>query len=233
MKTIQKNFFLYTAMGCGVFVVLTLIAMLVYPGGSHSNLAQPGYSFSTNFFSDLGLRTARNGQPNPAAGALFFIALTLAGLTLALFFIQFRRFFLDTRRDQMLSLVGALLGVGAGISFIGVAFTPADVSLAAHILFVTWAFRLFPLAVLCFTLVMFNTTNLPRGYAYVFLGFFGLLVAYYLLLIQGPGFETPRGLVIQALGQKIIVYASLVSILIVSLGAWRMREGNGKRILHR
>jgi len=221
MKNIQKNFFLYTAIGCGVFVALTLVAMLVYPGGSHSNLAQAGYSFSHNFFSDLGLRTAHNGQPNPAAGALFFIALTLAGLSLGLFFIQFRRFFLETRRDQLISLFGALLGVGAGISFIGVAFTPADVELEAHVLFVTWAFRLFPLAVLCFTLVMFNSDALPHGYGYVFLGFFALLVAYYLLLTQGPGFETPSGLVIQAVGQKIIVYASIVSIMVVSLGAWK------------
>jgi hypothetical protein len=105
-----------------------------------------------------------------------------------------------------------------------VAFTPADVALEAHILFVTWAFRLFPLAVLCFTLVMFNSETLPRGYGIVFLGFFALLAAYYLLLTQGPGFETPNGLVIQALGQKIIVYASIVSIMIVSLGAWRRQK---------
>ncbi len=226
MRTIQKNFYLFTAIGCGVFVVLTLVGMLVYPGGSHSNLAQAGYSFSNNFFSDLGLRTAHNGQPNLAAGALFFVALTLAGLTLGLFFIQFRGFFLETRRDQIISLVGALLGVGAGICFVGVAFTPADVALEAHILFVTWAFRLFPLAVLCFTLVMFNSEALPRGYGYVLLGFFALLAAYYLLLTQGPGFETANGLVIQAVGQKIIVYASIVSIMVVSVGAWRKKIGS-------
>ena len=224
MRTIQKNFFLYTALGCGLFVGLTLIAMLFYPGGSYANLNQPGYSFSHNFFSDLGLRTAHNGQPNPLSRALFTTALTLTGLTLALFFIQFRCFFLDTRRDQLLSLAGAVLGLGAGICFVGVAFTPADVYLDAHVQFVMWAFRLFPLAVLCFTLVMFRTTTLPRGYAYVFLGFFALLVAYYLLLTRGPGFAASQGQVIQALGQKIIVYASLISTMIVSLGAWRAQN---------
>jgi hypothetical membrane protein len=224
MKTIRRNFFLYTAMGCGLFVVLTLVAMLVYPGGSHDDPAYPGYSFAHNFFSDLGLRQAHNGQPNPLAGALFFIALLLTGLTLALFFMQFRRFFLDTRRTQVLSLLGALLGLGAGISFAGVAFTPADVYMEAHVAFVMWAFRLFPLAVLCFTLAMFETPAYPRGYAYVFLGFFGLLIAYYLLLSQGPGFETDQGLVIQALGQKVIVYTSILSICIQSLGAWRLQR---------
>jgi hypothetical membrane protein len=226
MKMLRKNSFLFIAIGCMLFVVLTLIAMLVYPGGSHANLSQAGYSFSHNFFSDLGLRQAHNGQPNPIAGVLFFAALTLAGLMLVLFFFQFRRFFLDTRRDQIISLLGSLLGLGAGISFIGVAFTPADVYMEAHVQFVIWAFRLLPLAILCFTLVMFNTPAFPRGYAFVFLGFFGLLVVYYLLLTQGPGFETAQGLVIQALGQKIIVYASIVSIMIVSLGAWRKGGGS-------
>jgi len=209
-----------------LFVILTLIAMLVYPGGSHADLSQTGYSFSRNFFSDLGLRQAHNGQLNPVAGGLFLIALTLAGLTLILFFSHFRRFFLDTRRNQIISLFGTLLGLGAGISFIGVAFTPADVYMDAHVQFVIWAFRLLPLAIFCFTLVMFNTSAFPHGYAFVFLGFFGLLVAYYLLLTQGPGFETAQGLVIQALGQKIIVYASILSIMIVSLGAWRKGGGN-------
>jgi hypothetical membrane protein len=221
MKVLRKNFFLYIAIGCMLFVVLTLVAMLIYPGGSHANLSQTGYSFSRNFFSDLGLRQAHNGQPNPVAGALFFVALTLAGLMLVLFFFRFRCFFLDTRQDQIISLFGSLLGLGAGISFVGVAFTPADIYLEAHVQFVMWAFRLLPLAILCFTLVMFNTRTFPRGYAYTLLGYFGLLVAYFLLLTQGPGFETPHGLIIQAVGQKIIVYASIVSIMIVSLGAWR------------
>ncbi len=226
IRALLKNIFLFVAIGCMLFVVLTLVAMLVYPGGSHGNLSQTGYSFSRNFFSDLGLRQAHNGQHNPVAGALFFVALILAGLTLILFFFHFRRFFLDTRRDQIISLFGSLLGLGAGISFIGVAFTPADVYLDAHVQFVIWAFRLLPMAILCFTLVMFNTSAFPRGYTYIFLGFFGLLVAYYLLLTQGPGFETAQGLVIQALGQKIIVYASILSIMVISLGAWRKGGGN-------
>jgi hypothetical membrane protein len=221
MKTIQRNFFLYTAIGCGLFVLLTLLAMLVYPGGNHADLAQPGYSFTHNFFSDLGLRQAHNGQPNPWAGGLFFAALSLSGLTLALFFVQFRRFFLNTRRGQLLSLGGALLGMGAGICFTGVAFTPADVHLEAHVFFVMWAFRLFPLAVLCYTLAMFSEASFPRPYAYVFVVFFGLLVGYYLLLTQGPGFDTPGGQVIQVVGQKAIVYASIVAVMVQSLGAWR------------
>jgi hypothetical protein len=123
----------------------------------------------------------------------------------------------------LVSLLGALLGIASGVCFTGVAFTPADVYLEAHVQFVLWAFRLFPLAVLCFTLVMFRTAALPQRYAFVFMAFFALLVAYYLLLTQGPNLDSSDGLVLQALGQKIIVYASIISILIVSLGAWRTK----------
>ena len=229
MKTLRQNFYLYTAIGCGLFIVLTLIAMLIYPGGNHTDPTQVGYSFSHNFFSDLGLRTAPNGQSNLGSGVLFFVALTLAGLALALFSLRFRQFFLDTRRSQIISLIGALLGAGAGISFIGVAFTPADVYLEVHVQFVMWAFRLFPLAVMCFTLVLFNSAVYPRGYAYVFLVFFGLLIAYYWLLTSGPGYGTPQGMVIQVVGQKIIVYASILSIFIQSLGAWKQVKSSEVR----
>jgi len=221
MNRWRRDFFLVAAIGCGLFVVLTGAAMLVYPGGSHVNMAQEGYSFKYNFLSDLGLRQTPNGLPNPVAGGLFFAALTLAGLTLALFFIQFRRFFRRTMREQVLSLVGTLLGVGAGICFAGVGFTPADVYGEAHMQFVMWAFSLFPLAVLCYTLVMAGSRALPRGYTCVCLAFFGMLAGYYLLITQGPDFGTSYGYVIQTLGQKIIVYASIAATCILSLGAWR------------
>ena len=224
MKRWRRDFFLVAAIGCGLFVLLTGAAMLLYPGGSHMNRAQVGYSFTYNFLSDLGLRHTPNGQPNPVAGGLFFVALALAGLTLALFFIRFRRFYRRTLRQRVLSLIGTLLGVGAGISFIGVAFTPADIYREAHVQFVMWAFSLFPLAVLCYTLVMAEGRALQRGYTCVFLAFFGLLAGYYLLITQGPEFGTANGYVIQTLGQKIIVYASITAVCIVALGAWQKEK---------
>jgi hypothetical membrane protein len=40
--------------GCIQFVLLTIIAMLAYPGGMHPAIASTGYNFFENFFSDLG-----------------------------------------------------------------------------------------------------------------------------------------------------------------------------------
>ena len=46
------------------FVVAVTIAMLCYPGGNIHNPDQIGYSFTHNFFSDLGGYTAHSGALN-------------------------------------------------------------------------------------------------------------------------------------------------------------------------
>ena len=180
-----------------------------------------GYSFTHNFLSNLGMITSESGQPNWVSAILFFIALGMAGAALVIFFILFRRFFLGTRLQAVLSLVGSTLGVLAGISFMGIAFTPADIARPAHILFVMWAFRLFPLAVLCYVPVMFMDKQYSKLYAWVFTVFCLMLIGYYLLLTNGPSLTSPQGLVIQVVGQKVIAYASILSIGLQSIGAYR------------
>ncbi len=216
-----RRMYLIIAMGCGVFIVLTTLAMLTYTGGSVDNHAVKGYSFSHNFLSNLGMLTTPSGNPNWVSAVLFFISLAAAGACLVIFFILFPRFFHTTRLQSILSLVGSFFGVLAGISFIGIAFAPADIARPAHIQFVMWAFRLFPLAVLCYVPVMFIDQQYPRLYAWVFAVFCLMLIGYYLLITNGPAFSSPQGLVIQAVGQKIIAYASIISIFIQSLGAYR------------
>jgi hypothetical protein len=93
-----------------------------------------------------------------------------------------------------------------------------------------WAFRLFPLAVLCYVPVMFIDKRYPRLYAWVFAVFCLMLIGYYLLITNGPDFASLEGLVIQAVGQKIIAYASILSIFIQSLGAYGFIGNNdGKK----
>ena len=139
-------------------------------------------------------------------------------MTLVLFFMQFRRFFLDTRRTQVLSLLGALFGLGAGVCFAGVAFHPGGCLHGGACGLRHVGLPPVPAGGAVLHPGHVRDAGLPRGYAYVFFAFFGLLIAYYLLLSQGPGFETDQGLVIQALAQKVIVYASILSIFIQSLG---------------
>jgi hypothetical membrane protein len=216
-----RRLYLIIAIGCAMFVVLTLIAMLTYAGGTVDNHAARGYSFTHNFLSNLGMLTALSGEPNWVSAVLFFISLAAAGVCLMIFFTLFRRFFQASRLQKVLSLIGSILGVLAGISFIGIAFAPADIARPAHMQFVLWAFRLFPLAVLCYVPVMFMDKRYPKVYAWVFAVFCLMLIGYYLLITNGPSFDSPEGLVIQVVGQKVIAYMSILSIGIQSMGAYR------------
>lgn len=205
--------------GCVFFVALTALAMLFYPGGTASDPTTRGYSFFTNFFSDLGRTQARNGQPNPIAAPLFFIALTGAGAALIAFFGAFARFFTRTRLDRALALLGTSVGILAGLCFIGIAFVPANLNSALHTQFVFGAFEAFTAATLFYFGVLLRAPDYPKRFAVVFSAFAILLLLYLGLLFFGPSLKTTEGVMIQATGQKIIVYASIVSILIQSLGA--------------
>lgn len=220
----RQRVFELVAMGCILFVVLTALAMLVYPGGTVTDPTTSGYSFFTNFFSDLGRTETRSGQPNLVAAVLFFIALTGAGAALIAFFLAFAGYFTRTRLDRVLAWLGTFAGVLAGVCFIGVAFTPANLAGAWHNQFVFAAFEAFTVATIVYFILLLRAPDYPKRYAAVF-GVFALLLVLYLgLLFLGPKTRTPEGLLIQATGQKIIVYASIVSVLIQSLGA-RQRVG--------
>ena len=141
------------------------------------------------------------------------------GAGLALFFVAFRSFFVQSRAGKVLSAIGSLFGVISGICFIGVACTPANLQPALHGQLVMWAFRAFPVAVILYAVAILLHQTYPKRFAAVFIAFAALLVLYVVLMMRGPGFATPQGLMIQATGQEAIVCASIVTTFIQSLGA--------------
>lgn len=220
----RQGVFRLVAICCVLFVLLTAVAMLFYPGGTATDPTTRGYSFFTNFFSELGLTQTRTGQPNTVSAILFITALTAAGAALAVFFVVFAQFFVHSTAGKILSGLGALCGVLAGICFIGVAFTPANLYLRAHGQFVLWAFTAFPLAALFYTVAILQERRYPKRFALVFGVFTLLLILYLVLLFTGPSFRTAQGVLVQATGQKVIVYASIISILIQAVGAQQVAQ---------
>jgi hypothetical membrane protein len=218
----QSGVFTFVLCSTSLFVVITVIAMYFYPGGSLADPNTLGYSFSQNFFSDLGRWTTKSGASNQVSATLFLFALALAGSGLAMFFLAFPQFFRKTRSNRILSLSGSVLGVSSGLCFMGVAFFSADKFLFIHGSFVNWAFRLFAAAVLFYSIAIFRHSNYPRRYGWALVGFLAFLIGYILLLQFGPSpFRSHRGEVIQAVGQKIIVYASIISVTFQAWGAKR------------
>lgn len=214
----MKRAFRLATWGAGLFIVLTTLAMLFYPGGTITDPTTQGYRFGENFFSELGFITANNGEPNPIAAVLFFIALNLAGASLILFFFTFWRFFQVPAGLRLVTGFATLVGTLSGLCFMGVAFTPADVLRGAHIFFVTWAFRLFPLAVAIYAGAILAHPTYPRRGGWLFVGFTACLVGYVLLMELGPSAgESAWGQMVQVAGQKIIVYCSIACVM---LQAW-------------
>jgi hypothetical protein len=214
----RERVYSLTMVACVQFVVLTLVAMLFYPGGTHADPTTKGYSFLRNFFSNLGLTETMSGVPNLASFLLFTIAMVLAGAALALFFVVFPSLFSSSPMTKWLSRVGSIAGILSGLAYIGVAL-PANLYLEAHTLSVQIAFLSFFVAVLFYIPALFLEGDYPKTYAWVFIAFAILLGIYVWLMFKGPSTDTPNGLIIQATGQKIIVYAAIISMFIQSYGA--------------
>ena len=58
-----------------IFIVLNIISMILYPGGNLHDFEQVGYSFTRNFFSDLGLYESWSGDSNIISSILFSYSL--------------------------------------------------------------------------------------------------------------------------------------------------------------
>jgi hypothetical membrane protein len=211
--------FQFTRATAILFLLLTPLAMFLYPGGTAVDPSTPGYRFFHNFFSDLGRIVAHNGESNIASAVAFVVALSLAGLGLAIFFVAILPLYRPRRLALALGLVGSLFGVLSGLSFAGIALTPADVALAVHGWFVVTAFRAFLAATLFHTAAVLLTTHYPNRYAAVYGGFALLLAGYIWLLLQGPSLDSPQGLVVQVTGQKVIAYAAIAVAWLAARGA--------------
>jgi len=220
----QTTIYRYILIGCGLFLLLTVAAMFTYPGGNFKDDLTTGYDFFHNFFSDLGRITVSGGRSNLVSALLFCLALTLAGLGLVSFFLAFRDFFLADSTGRVTSLIGTVFGIISGLCFVGIAWAPYDLFFDVHYQLVFWAFRTFLLSVALYTFVIFHQRTYPRRNGWVFVVFTVCLAAYMLLLTYGPSAKTDAGLVIQATGQKIITYVSILSVMIESWLALRFRQ---------
>jgi predicted permease len=222
MNRCRRTVFLLAMFGCVQFLVLSTAAMFFYPGGTRSDNATSGYSFWTNFFSDLGRTSSHSGASNTVSMALFVTALTLVGIALILFFLAMPHYFRETRTARRLSYAGSTFGAISGVCFLGIAAVPSDINLTLHRLFVYTAFTALLAVVICYTTAIFKTHSFSRRYALAYVGFALVLAVYLGLLFAGPKEETDSAVRIQATGQKIVVYAAIVCMFIQAWGAYRL-----------
>lgn len=207
-----------------VFLLSTFIAMLVYPGGTHTDPTTEGYTFFYNYLSDLGLITAYNGEPKWLSLVLFSGGLTLGGSTFIAFFTVMPKWFKDDKRTLLFARLGSGAGMFCAIGFLVVAATPADIFLGPHVAAVKIAMVGFLFACIFYGLAIFRRKDYPNLYAIVY-GVFVVYLIYYLwLLFLGPSPDTNSGLVQQCVGQKILVYTMSLTIVVQCWGMLKIPE---------
>ena len=193
------------------FVVLTAIAMFVYPGGAVFELEANRYLFLRNFFSDLGATITPSGRPNFASHLLFGIALGTVGLALVLASSNWKVIVAKRQAARTAGVASQVVEIIAGLGFIGIAATPWNLVLDAHNGFVRLAFGFLLVYDLCLLIIQLRNRWSP-GYTAVNAIYLLVLVAYVGILFFGPGLDTQSGLEFQVAAQKVIVYASVINL---------------------
>ena len=165
---LPDRLFRLAAGGSISFVILTIIAMFLFPGGTALDPHSQGYSFFMNAFSDLGQTHVAGGVSNLPSMLLFVLAMTTGAMTLSTFFVAVMCCVNGCTSSKHLSRAGALAGITSGLCFAGVGFTPWNLYLSVHMIFVVWAFRLFLGAVVLnlFLSAFLAMPDVPRRFAF-------------------------------------------------------------------
>ncbi len=226
MKNIEGNIWLIQMprLVLGIFIILNIIAMLIYPGGTYLDHSTVGYSFTRNFLSDLGRTISFSGEVNFLSAQLFNMALIFSGMVFANFYLHVRKVF-AADNQRTLALIGSLFGVLGGLSLAGVGLTPADLYLELHIVCATWLFRFFFVASLCYSLVIYRHSHFENKYAMGYLMFTFSILLYIFISELGPDPKVNQfALTMQVVSQKMILLILMGAIYVQTIGLKKLQR---------
>jgi len=202
-----------------LFILLQVVGMQVYPGGTMYDVSTIGYSFSKNFFSDMGAYVARNGEPNYLSMIIFALSLTIVGITFSLYYLFLPRVLGNDRTNYLLASTGTLFAIGGSICMIGTGFTPSDIVFAPHVFFANNIFHCFLVTALLYTIVIFRSDSLKKRYAMGYAMFFISIFIYVGILQYGPSANSGESaMIFQVLSQKMIVIVFCCSVIHQTFG---------------
>ncbi len=199
---------------CFLFILLQITGMLMYPGGTIHDNSTLGYTFSENFFSDMGAYAARNGEPNYLSMMLFSFSLMVVGITFILYYFSLPGVLGKTRSNYMMACLGSLFATISSICMIGTGLTPTDLVFEPHVLFANNIFHFSLLSSSVYTVVVYRSKVLEMKYITGYVLFFLSIAVYVGVLQFGPSARANEsGLVFQVVSQKMIVLAFICSVL--------------------
>jgi hypothetical membrane protein len=206
------------------YAIFISAAMFFYAGGSLNNPDAQGYSFWTNFLSDLGRARGYSGKSNTISSILFTLVYSLFGILLIPFLIAVTHFFEKNQNERRLSKLGTGFGIVSAITLIGIAFTPWDIYTVAHGIFTGLQPIVVVLSLVFYSIAMFRNKKYPNRYAFTFLVLTGIWMISIIISILGMYDTTLGDLVITVTLQKITTFSSLICLFIQGHGAWKLEK---------
>ncbi len=218
-----RRFILYLGfLGALQFLLFTSLAMWLYPGGTIHQPDLESYSFLNNYFSDLGRTRTFDRQSNLLCHYIFKGTLTITGLTLALYFLVIPTLF-SNGVSRGLASMAALLGIAAGCCYIGIGWIPWNESYWRHTFYVRWGFIAFLAMSFFYILAILADKHYPNRYAKAFLIFASVLAVQIVIMLFGPrAYRNSEALFLQAVAQKVVVYAEILVMIYQARGAIRL-----------
>lgn len=214
-----------------LFFLSCLIAALVYPGSQKEMIGYESnyYSFTHNFLSELGSLRTNTDETNPAivqkdntsSMLLFNGSLILIGITLILFYVQFKKIFRlieDTPKAQFFAKLTMPIGLLAGFFYAGVGFVPHDLHFGTHVFFANYAFLTLFFLCIFHSITVYHSRFLSNNYVVGYISFCVVLFIYLRIIFFGPqigpGMKyTEAELMLQVISQKSIVLTFMAAIL--------------------
>jgi hypothetical membrane protein len=201
-----------------LFVMLTALAMAMYPGGTILDPKTEGYRLSENFFSDLGRLHAPDGRSNLPSMILFITAMGFSALGGVIFFVTAPRI---CRQNRPWAWAASFFGVISSVSYLAIAVYPIDLDEQTHLLFVQIAFSASFFAATLYRIAIARDPSWPRQYPLLLLLISLCLGGYVLIIFRGPSLDHLSGLIFHAIAQKIIVYLLTIGLGLLAYGGMR------------
>ena len=197
-------------------IVLLIIAMLFYPGGTFFDPHANSYRFFENFLSHLGREVSYIGIDNTVSKILFKSSIYLIGGSFIVYFFAIPFYFKNHRKSYRLTKASTLIVLIAAIAFVGIGYFSIDPATKYyHLMCVKLSFYSFFISCFLQTFAVYFHPLMTKKMFISYLSFTTILLAYNLLIQFGPKPNSNYdSLILQVTAQKIIATAFFVNFYI-------------------
>ena len=218
MKTKERLlFFILPSAAIVLFIFLVIMGAMSYQGGHRLDLNSEGYSFSNNYLSDLGRIKTVAGMDNSIPFYCFNSALIILSVVFSFYFLFLPSVYDESIKIQNISRAGSVFGFLASICFAGVAYTPADLFIDAHIFFADWLFRLMNLTIVFYAVTYVMMKKNYFIFSFIF-GIVAMVVTAHIILSDfglARFFNEPH--TVRVLSQKAATISLIISVPLMTI----------------